>query len=130
MLWKFYGRCTQASAIAWSPNRARSESTSTCSWETKTSDTRASLPPLYRTAPRFQSCPPSAADEQVAPMATTTVQQTTVLPAKHPVLRALTYLVGFLLALVLLLGGWGYWRVRQCLPQLDGEVHVKGLAAP
>jgi penicillin amidase len=63
-------------------------------------------------------------------MATTTVQQTNVLPAKHPVLRALTYLVGFLLVLVLLLGGWGYWRVRQCLPQLDGEVQVKGLAAP
>jgi penicillin amidase len=63
-------------------------------------------------------------------MATTTVQQTAALGVKHPILRTLGYLLGFLLTLVLVLGGWGYWRSRVCLPQLGGTVPVTGLQAP
>ncbi len=64
-------------------------------------------------------------------MATTTaVQQMAAPGAKRPVLRTLGYLLGFLLALVVGLGGWGYWRARVALPQLDGTVQIAGLAAP
>ena len=64
-------------------------------------------------------------------MATTaTVRPAPALGAKHPIVRALGYLLALLLTLVLLLGGWGYWRVRMCLPQLDGTVRVAGLGAP
>src|SRR5271167_1415365 len=61
---------------------------------------------------------------------TTSVQQAPPRRPKHPVLRALGYLLAFLLTLVLVLGGWGYWRVRRCLPQLDGTVRVAGLTTP
>src|SRR6516225_3735029 len=64
-------------------------------------------------------------------MATTaTVRPAPALGAKHPIVRALGYLLALLLTLVLVLGGWGYWRVRRCLPQLDGTVRVAGLTAP
>ena len=64
-------------------------------------------------------------------MATTaTVQAAPAQGAKNPIVRALGYLLAFLLTLVLLLGGWGYWRARMCLPQLDGTVRVAGLRAP
>jgi len=50
--------------------------------------------------------------------------------ARHPVWRTVTYLLGLILTLLAALGGWGYWRTRVCLPQLDGTVQVTGLQAP
>src|SRR5207245_133674 len=47
--------------IALSPKQDRSGSTSTCSWETKMSDTLAGWPLPSRSALRFRLCPPSAA---------------------------------------------------------------------
>jgi penicillin G amidase len=64
-------------------------------------------------------------------MATTiSVPQAPPRRPKHPIWRAIGYLLAFLLTLVLVLGGWGYWRVRRCLPQLDGTIRVAGLRAP
>jgi penicillin G amidase len=61
---------------------------------------------------------------------TATIQQVPAPGAKHPIVRALGYLLALLLTVVLVLGGWAYWRVHMCLPQLDGAVEIAGLKAP
>ena len=45
-------------------------------------------------------------------------------------LRLLASAVSVLLLLAVVAAGWGYWRVRASLPQLEGSAKVAGLAAP
>jgi len=44
--------------------------------------------------------------------------------------RILVVLVILAVSLVAGAGAWIYWRMRACLPQLDGEIPVAGLQAP
>ena len=44
--------------------------------------------------------------------------------------RIAALLVGFVIVAVLLVAAWAYHRVRACLPQVDGRLQVRGLAAP
>jgi len=45
-------------------------------------------------------------------------------------LRALAWTAGAALLLGAVAGTWGWWRLRACLPQLQGEARLAGLAAP
>src|SRR6516162_5091747 len=62
--------------------------------------------------------------------ATPTEPRAPALGVKRSILRTLGYLLALLVTLVLILYGWGYWRVRWCLPQVEGSVRLAGLRAP
>lgn len=63
-------------------------------------------------------------------MATAATLETQPARRRHKLARTAAYwLAG--LALILAAGAlWAWWRVRACLPQLDGSLQVPGLAAP
>ena len=64
-------------------------------------------------------------------MATTTTKpRAPALGVKRSILRTLGYLLALLVTFVLILCGWGCWRVRWCLPQVEGSVRLAGLRAP
>ncbi len=55
--------------------------------------------------------------------------RTTMSPVAARRLRRLAVALGAVALLVLLAGGWVYWRLRGSLPQLEGEARVAGLGA-
>src|SRR5437870_3881527 len=62
-------------------------------------------------------------------MATTTVPVS--LPrSRHGALRIVVLIVGLLLLFVLGMLLWGYLIARLALPQVDGQIQVRGLSAP
>jgi penicillin amidase len=49
---------------------------------------------------------------------------------RQTIKRLLISLLILLLLIIVGGGGWLYWRVRACLPQLEGAIQVAGLSAP
>jgi penicillin G amidase len=60
-------------------------------------------------------------------MATVPTQPTSPARTARRVIWGISFFVDALILVALGVGGWFYWRVRTCLPQLDGTLAVSGL---
>ncbi|HXJ94714.1 MAG TPA: penicillin acylase family protein [Terriglobia bacterium] len=63
-------------------------------------------------------------------MATTTINGVGTARPGRMVVRLLGYALSALIGILVVITVWAWWRVRACLPQLDGAVQARGLAAP
>lgn len=63
-------------------------------------------------------------------MAATTINHLGTGRASRKVARALGFGLAALVAILIVMTLWAWWRVRTCLPQLDGTIQVQGLSAP
>ena len=63
-------------------------------------------------------------------MATTTIDTLGTQKAPRRLVRGLAYGLAAIVAVLIVITLWAWWRVRACLPQLDGAIQVQGLGAP